>query len=78
MTDPKEDQAPPVLRYRGDGTARIAGVPLRDLSKEDVLTLAPEALREAMASPLYDATEGARLPVKKSAVKNTAATEGGE
>jgi hypothetical protein len=67
MSDPKEDQAPPLLRYVGDGSARIAGVPLRDLTKADVATLAPEALREAMASRLYQRTEGVPPPMNPAA-----------
>lgn len=41
------------LRFRGDGTLRIPGVPLRDLTTEDLAALRPEVLREVKASSLY-------------------------
>lgn len=75
-----ESKDPVVLRYAGDGGARIPGVPMRDLTKSDAESLAPDALREAMASPLYEAVSGSRLPVNRTSLTVTepATTEGGE
>lgn len=57
----------PVMRYVGSGNLRIPGVPRRDLTKADVDRLPPDALREAMASPLYEIASGVHLPLNRSA-----------
>lgn len=44
----------PVFRYVGDGSGRIPGAPLRDLSRADVDRLRPEVLREVRASRIYE------------------------
>jgi hypothetical protein len=65
-----EHTTPVVMRYRGDGTLRIPGVPRRDLTKADVDRLPPAALREAMASPLYAIEAGVHLPLNRSATED--------
>lgn len=69
-----DEQDPVVLKFRGDGTARIPGVPLRDLTRADAKEIAPDALREAMASPLYEAVAGVRLPINRTSVDETTTT----
>lgn len=69
MSDNEQTNPDVVMRYRGNRTMRIPGVPRRDLTKADVDRLQPEVLREAMASSLYEIVSGAHLPLNRSAIE---------
>ena len=57
MSEPKI-----VYRFTGDGTGRLPGVPMRNLTEADVAVLRPELLREVQASALYDPAKPVAAP----------------
>ena len=51
------------IKFLGDGSAEIIGIPARDLTVEDWDALAPEQQAHALASGLYKAVEAVVAPI---------------
>lgn len=59
------------IKFKGDGSAEIIGIPARDLSESDWNELTDSQRAHALASGLYEVVAPAASPVQVEAVKPT-------